>query len=331
MANLIPPHDAGRKLIINIDDEIENIEHLLKGLASAPRLEILRYLGSHTCSVNEIAQALDMPTSTAVMHINQLEKSGLIKTELQSASRGLKKVCVRVYDQVVISLPRGEQHQTEFIDISMPIGAYVDAEVVPMCGLASVQGIIGHMDEPDTFFDPERVHAQLLWFRQGYVEYRFPNRLPSQSHPESLQFSLEICSEAPLHNHDWPSDITMWVNGIEIGTWRSPGDFGGERGALTPEWWEEWNSQYGLLKVWKVTPEGSYIDGVQISDINLADINIERERYITMRIGVKPDAHNIGGLNIFGKGFGNYPHDIVMRTRYVSMNEQNEQREERLT
>lgn len=312
--------DAGRKLIISIDDESENIEHLLKGLASAPRLEILRYLGSHTCSVNEIAQALDMPTSTAVLHINQLEKSGLIKTELQSASRGLKKVCVRVYDQVVITLPRAEERQTEFIDISMPIGAYVDAEVLPMCGLASEHGIIGHMDEPDTFFDPERVHAQLLWFRQGYVEYRFPNRLPTQSIADSLQLSMEICSEAPLHNNDWPSDITLWINGVDVGTWRSPGDFGGDRGALTPEWWEEWNSQYGSLKVWKVTHEGSFIDGIQISDVSLDDINIMNERYITVRIGVKADATYVGGLNIFGRGFGNYPQDIVMRMRHLPAN-----------
>lgn len=325
MSDLQSPQDIGRKLIINIDGNSEDIEQLLKGLASVPRLDILRYLGSHTCSVNEIAAALDMPTSTAALHINQLEKAGLIKTELQPASRGLKKVCVRVYDQVVISLPRGERNQAEFVDISMPIGAYVDAEVTPMCGLASEKGIIGHMDESDTFFDPERVHAQLLWFKQGYVEYRFPNRLPSQANLESLHISMEICSEAPLHNHDWPSDITVWLNGLEIGTWRSPGDFGGERGALTPEWWEEWNSQYGLLKIWKVTAEGSYVDGIQVSDVKLAEIGIERERYITLRIGVKADAHNVGGLNIFGKGFGNYPQDIVMRMRYRAVNQEREE------
>ena len=325
MSNSHLTRDARRKLIIDIDEKSEDIEALLKGLASVPRLDILRYLGSHSCSVHEIAEALDMPTSTAALHINQLEKSGLIKTELQPASRGLKKVCVRAYDQVVICLPQGERVNDEYIDIAMPIGAYVDADVVPMCGLAGELGIIGHLDEPDTFFDPERVHAQLLWFKQGYIEYRFPNRLPSQSTLHGLQISMEICSEAPLHNDDWPSDVTMWINGIETGTWTSPGDFGGERGVLTPNWWEEWNSQYGLLKVWKIDDEGTYVDGVRVSNVTLANIAVDRERYISVRIGIKEDAVNVGGINIFGRHFGNYPQDIVMRIRFCPTNQQKEE------
>lgn len=310
------PNDAGRKLIINVDDTYEDIESLLKGLASAPRLEILRFLGSHTCSVNEIAEAFNMPSSTAALHINQLEKSGLIQTELKPASRGLKKVCVRLYDQVVISLPSGDRITDNVIDIPMPIGAYVDCSVVPTCGLVSQTGIIGHLDDPETFYDPERVNAQLLWFRHGYVEYRFPNRSRTNGILESLQVSFEVCSEAPLHDPNWPSNITVSINDLEIGTWTSPGDFGGERGALTPDWWEEWNSQYGLLKMWKVTNEGSYVDGIRISDITLADLKLTQGQFISLRIGVKPDAENVGGLNLFGRYFGNYPQDIRMRMRF---------------
>jgi predicted transcriptional regulator len=128
--------------------------------------------------------------------------------------------------------------------------------------------------------------------------------------------SLEVCSEAPLHNDDWPSDVTMWVNGVEIGTWTSPGDFGGERGALTPTWWEEWNSQFGLLKLWKVTEEGTYVDGMRVSNICLDDLKVGVGGFISMRIGVKSSAVNVGGLNIFGRRFGNYPQDIMMRLRF---------------
>jgi predicted transcriptional regulator len=35
-----------------------------------------------------------------------------------------------------------------------------------------------------------------------------------------------------------------------------------------------------------------------------------------VRIGVKADARYVGGLNIFGRHFGNYPQDIVLRLRY---------------
>ncbi|RPJ02397.1 MAG: ArsR family transcriptional regulator [Chloroflexi bacterium] len=307
---------TGRKLVINLDEPSASVEQLLKGLASAPRIEILRYLGGHSSSVNEIADALDMPATTAALHINQLERAGLIRTELKPASRGLQKICFRLYDQVVMTLPAGELLSENTIDIVMPIGAYVDCGVLPTCGLASEQGIIGNLDDPATFYDPGRLNAQLLWFKCGYVEYRFPNRLPANAILESLQISFEVCSEAPLHDDDWPSDITLWLNGVPIGTWTSPGDFGGERGTLTPDWWEEWNSQYGLLKVWRITDHGAYVDGMRMSDITLQKLNIEAHKFVSVRIGVHEDAANVGGINIFGSRFGNYPQDILMRLRF---------------
>jgi len=309
---------SSRKLVINLDEPSSNIEQLLKGLASAPRIEILRYLGGHSSSVSEIAEALDMPATTAALHINQLERAGLIRTELKPASRGLQKICARLYDQVVVTLPAGEIPQENTLDIAMPIGAYVDCSVTPTCGLASEHGIIGNLDDPATFYDPERLNAQLLWFKCGFVEYRFPNRLPTNAILESLQISFEVCSEAPLHDDDWPSDITLWINGTEVGTWTSPGDFGGERGALTPNWWEEWNSQYGLLKVWRITDQGAFVDGTQISDVTLKALNIDANKYMAVRIGVRENAANVGGINIFGKRFGNYPQDILMRLRFRS-------------
>jgi predicted transcriptional regulator len=106
----------------------------------------------------------------------------------------------------------------------------------------------------------------------------------------------------------------MWVNGVEIGTWTCPGDFGGHRGALTPEWWDEWNTQYGLLKIWRVTQDGTYIDGVRVSDVSVNDFDLTANPYITLRIGVR-NVDVPGGINIFGSKFGNYPQDILMRLR----------------
>jgi predicted transcriptional regulator len=299
-----------------VDQTQDTVELVTKALASDKRLAILRFLGTHTCSVLEIAEALDLPQSTATQHINILEKAGLIKTDLQPASRGLQKLCARVFDKVVIQLPSESEKQETFVEVHMPIGAYVNAEVVPTCGLLAEGGIIGHLDDPAAFFEPERIHAQLLWFRRGYVEYRFPNRLPPDARAETLELSFEVCSEAPLHHEDWPSDITLWVNGVEVGTWTSPADFGGERGALTPAWWDEINSQYGLLKVWKVTPHGSYVDGVRVSSVGLAQLKIGNGGTIPVRLGVKETAHNIGGLNLFGSKFGNYPQDLVLKQRF---------------
>lgn len=85
---------------------------------------------------------------------------------------------------------------------------------------------------------------------------------------------------------------------------------------LTPEWWESWSSQYGLLKVWQVNGEGSFVDGRQISLVRVDDLQIADGPSISVRIGVKEDAKHVGGINIFGRRFGNYPQDIVLRLRY---------------
>ena len=298
------------------DSQMEQLEAVTKALGSDKRLNILKYLGTHTASVLEIAEALEIPPSTATQHINVLENAGLIKTDLQAASRGLQKICARVYDQIVIQLPAQMPPQEAMIDVAMPIGAYVNADVAPTCGLAGEWGLIGHLDEPTTFFEPERVHAQLLWFRRGFVEYRFPNRLPPGLSLDAIEVSFEACSEAPLHHANWPSDITVWINGVEIGTWTSPADFGGNRGVLTPEWWDADNSQYGLLKVWKVTPNGSFVDGVRVSDVSIDSLKLGVGGTLTVRIGIKEDAANVGGINLFGSRFGNYPQDLLLRYRF---------------
>jgi predicted transcriptional regulator len=278
---------------------------------------MLELLSDRLCNVSEISEALDIPLSTANRDIGILEEAGLLRSELTPATRGLQKMCQRVYDSIQIELPSRKEPSTEqAVEMSMPVGAYVDFQVSPTCGLTSEAGIIGLFDDPSSFYEPDHIRAQLLWFHYGYVEYRFPNRLPSKAVPDTLRLSLEVCSEAPMHHEDWPSDVTLWINGTEIGTWTSPSDFGGKRGVLTPEWWETRNTQYGLLKVWQVNGEGSLVDGVRVSPIRLEDLQIREHDFISVRIGVKPEATNLGGINIFGSKFGNYPQDIVLRIDY---------------
>jgi predicted transcriptional regulator len=298
------------------DHNLQNLEAVTKALGSKTRLEILRFLSAHTCTLLEIAEALKLHPSTATLHINILEKAGLIETDLRPATRGLQKVCARVFDRVVIQLPAEHQIEDTTVEVSMPIGAYADVNIIPTCGLAGELGIIGHLDDPSTFYEPDRIYAQLLWFRRGYVEYRFPNRLPPNVVLDDIEVSFELCSEAPLHHADWPSDITVWIGNAEIGTWTSPADFGGERGALTPAWWDSQNSQYGLLKVWRVTNSGSYVDGRQVSKVTLSHLTLKPRDPIPVRIGIKENAANIGGINLFGRRFGNYPQDIVLRQHF---------------
>jgi predicted transcriptional regulator len=298
------------------DHNLHNLEAVTKALGSKTRLEILRFLSAHTCTLLEIAEALNLPPSTATLHINILEKAGLIETDLRPATRGLQKVCARVYDRIIIQLPADIEREETTVEVSMPIGAYVNVQVTPTCGLLGELGIIGHLDDPGSFYEPERIHAQLLWFRRGYVEYRFPNRLPPNVLLNDIEVSFEACSEAPLHHADWPSDITVWIGNRELGTWTCPADFGGERGSLTPDWWDTQNSQYGLLKVWKVTTNGTFVDGLQVSKITLENLSLKAGEPIPVRIGIREGASNIGGMNLFGGKFGNYPQDIVLRQHF---------------
>jgi len=154
-----------------------------------------------------------------------------------------------------------------------------------------------------------------LWFTKGFVEYRIPNYLLSDQTPTALEISMELGSEAPGVNNNWPSDITFILNGLKIGQWTSPGDFGGTRGTYTPQWWSLTVGQYGLLKILKIDNSGSYIDGERISDVTLHQLQLRQKQW-TFRIAILDNAEHPGGVTIFGAGFGNYNQDIVFRLYY---------------
>ena len=85
------------------------------------------------------------------------------------------------------------------------------------------------------------------------------------------------------------------------------------RGKFTPRWWKLEGSQYGKLKTWRVGADGTFIDGMRISGVTIRDLDLPKHHSIRMRIGIEEHAGHPGGVNIFGKGFGNYDQDIVMR------------------
>jgi predicted transcriptional regulator len=299
-------------LTINPGDGIE----VLKGLASPIRVSILRTLrASGKLNINQISQALALPQSTVATNVQMLEKAGLITTETVKAKKGHQKICAARYDEIIVRFDAEKPHpEPNVVEVAMPLGLYTSLEVSAPCGLCSREGIIGLLDVPDSFLDPNRVQAALIWFGRGYVEYKFPNNAKLlKSQVESVDFSMELSSEVPGTNLDWPSDITLWVNDIAVGTWTSPGDYGDKRGVYTPSWWKLEGSQYGKLKTWRVSDAGSFIDGVRISNVTIGDLELARHTSIRMRIGIDDKATHPGGVNIFGKGFGNYGHDIVMR------------------
>ena len=289
---------------------------VLKALASEVRVGILKLLHIEgAMNVNDIAAKLKQPQSTVSSNMQVLVDAGLVRTETQKARKGNQKICHSLFDEVLVMFKEDIRPlKSNAIEVSMPLGLYTSCDVSAPCGLCSVDGIIGLLDVPDTFLDPDRMKTGLIWFTRGYVEYQFPNNARLAQHKiTSMEFSIELSSEVPGTSADWPSDITVAVNGKDIGTWTSPGDFGDKRGVYTPDWWKLKGSQYGKLKAFRVNATGTYVDGVKISPVSLKDLDLETHHSIRLRIGVKEDAKHPGGINIFGRGFGNYDQDIVLR------------------
>jgi len=301
---------------MEIDASQQKNTEILKALASGPRIEILNLLNGKNMNLNEISNKLDMPASSVTVNIKKLEESGLIETEYKPAEHGSQKICEMKYDSILINFAAEKMVNKNIIEIPMPIGNYKDFKVKPSCGLATEKGYVGMLDDVRAFSEPDHIYAQIIWFQQGYVKYRFPNNIPANESARNLGLNMEICSEYPNYKEEYASDITLWINGQEIGTWTSPGDFGSQRGKLNPDWWPAELTQHGVLKVWNVDREGSYIDGKRISSVTLDDLGLKESDFIDIKIGVQEDTENVGGLNLFGRKFGNYAQDLKLRILY---------------
>ncbi|MEP6755397.1 MAG: metalloregulator ArsR/SmtB family transcription factor [Chthonomonadales bacterium] len=301
-----------RTLSTKTEDSVE----VFKALASSTRLRILSLLAGREMNIHELGTELEISQPSVTKHIQQLEDAGLVKSDYSSGIQGLQKRCHLTYDHIAVQIKDFESTPILVEDVEMPVGLYSLANPTPSCGLMTCDHLVGLLDDPQAFHHPDRARAELLWMAEGFVEYVFPNSLPSTVDLQRLEFSMELCSECPHYNNDYPSDITVWVNDVEIGTWTCPGDFGGKRGRLNPLRWSDINTQYGHLKVFSVDADGTYLDGNRVSDRTLKDLLVLPHQPITLRVGVKPDADHAGGFNLFGRGFGNYEQAILMKMYY---------------
>lgn len=303
-------------LHLSINDP-ESLGLICHALATPLRINIVRLLDKQVLSCAEISKALGYPMSTISTNIKVLEEAGLVTSDFLPAKNGSKKMCSLVYDEIYMRLAHNMRAKelTTTYEVDVPIGNYLDFQVTPSCGIVVDQQDITTFDDLNQFLLPERINAQLLWFRKGYVEYRIPLG-KTTLRPKSITFEMEMCSEAPGFNGKMKSDITLWINHVEIGTWTSPADFGDRKGKYTPDFWEMGSTQYGLLTNWTVTQEKATLNGDPLSDICLSDLNLAAQEYVTLRIGVKGNAKNVGGLNLFGDKFGDYPQGIRMYVYY---------------
>jgi predicted transcriptional regulator len=287
-------------------NEEEGIVELFRALDSEPRLSIIRYLYNHpSLSMNELAEKLGVTHGAITAHIKTLAAANLIFVREENGGRGTRKQISLNRERIQVDLVRNAAGQI-IRKAPIPVGSFTGAEVKPPCGIASAESMIGAVDTPSSFNLSGRSAAEILWIAGGFVEYSVPVPSDLSGKLEKIEITMEISSEAPGTCEEWPSDISFILNGKNVGTWTSPGDYGAMQGQLNPPWWDvNWN-QYGLLKCLSVTRDGAYMDDLRLSDRTVDEIAGPGSRFLTIRFAVSDTCTNPGGLTLFGEKFGNY-------------------------
>lgn len=294
----------------------DELMQVCKALSAPLRVQILRCILEHgSMNLNALAEALGVTNGAMTAHIKLLSAAGLVSIENRNGRHGVQKVCRVEETRLILDLLPDRALRNAY-ETEIPIGSYTDCQAYPTCGLATREHIIGQMDDPRYFDDPERYQAGILWMMEGTLSYRVPNYLRVDERLLEIQIIQELSSEAPGSCEDWPSDIHFAINDVELGFWTSPGDFGSKRGIYTPQWWYTGLNQYGLLKTLTVNGQGSFIDGQRISRATLADLNILPGMPLVYRLSVNRQDRSTGGMTLFGTGFGNYSQDIRVRLIY---------------
>ena len=315
-------HAMLQPLELSLATDADRIALLAHALSSPVRIEILKLLTIKNLTVKQIAEEIKQPLNTTLSHISKLEQAGLLATQVSYTSKGKSKTCYRLKDSVNLILFDQNYGWPQKVneEYQLPIGSYFDfIDLTAPCGMASEVHGLGNDNELSVFMSPLRSEASILWFTQGLLEYRVP--LPQKQdlkNLKSIELSFEVCSEAPLFNNDYKSDISVFLNDKKLGVYTSPGDFGGRRGLLTPDYWPIGLTQFGMITNWKIDFSQTTLNDNFLSFVNLRDLDLERckKPYLSLKIGVEKNAVHVGGVNLFGKYFGDFQQDIIVRYFY---------------
>ena len=102
------------------------------------------------------------------------------------------------------------------------------------------------------------------------------------------------------------------INDIYLCTFISRGDHGERRGLLNPSWYGPTSTQYGNYVEIVIGSFGvSLNNDVVNKHVNIDSLDLDNADEILFKFG--NGETNVGGLNLFGKHFGDYPQDIKVR------------------
>jgi predicted transcriptional regulator len=306
------------KVSVQLDlQQAELTAKVCNALSSPTRVSILDELTRRSMNVSEIAKFFYLSISSASFHVKMLNDAGLISVQSRPGTRGFKLCGIKVA-QVHLNFFKEEKAGANLPEVveNIPVGNYSDVSIREPCGLVSGESYLFQEDSPYGFYAPTRTNAALIWFTSGYVSYNISNQNIQPKETFSVEITFEACSEAPGYDNDWPSDITLSINNIDVATHRIKGDYGGIRGRLNPFWWSDSNTQYGELIQLVITEKGCLLNGKTVSGQTISSLGMRKDYSFSFKISIKEDAVHGGGINLFGRTFGNHPQDILTRISY---------------
>lgn len=313
-------HSNKESILLNLKDT-EHTAKICKALSSQTRLEILRYITTASLTISQLAEVFMLPMSSMCLHIKILKDAGLIETYPKPGLHGTQKLCAIVTSKVTLDIFAhfDLENETSSAYVEMPVGHFSNCDVTAPCGLAGTDFYLTEEDSPYGFYSAERFKAGLLWFTNGNLEYKFSNEALLKNPLKQIELSFEICAEAPGYSMDWPSDIDLELNHKHVTTIHLKGDYGGRRGICNPTWWNDANSQYGDFFVLQITHAGCFIDQNKVSDETISSLELTKGYYFSFafKCNNTTSSYTGGGMNLFGRHFGDYDQGIVMKVDYL--------------
>lgn len=286
-----------------------------QALSSKTRISIIELLQKEDLSIQDLSHHLGLSSAMITKHISILEKNGIVESKMAKGIHGQLKICMlKKNDVVLIFNPFKDGFVRNSVAKSVPIGSFYDFDVSAPCGLTTGDKIIGFVDDPSTFYYEKKDDIELIWFTSGYLAYHIPLFDIEVKRLASIEFSLELCSEYPGYKMHWPSTVDFDLSGHSLGGTTLLGDFGDRKGLLTPSWWNL-GTEYGHQVTININHSGTLINGKQASTTKLDDILSLPTKVLDFKLATD-DKESKGGLNLFGRQFGDYPQDINVRFAY---------------
>jgi len=296
---------------LNDSDEHAHIALVAKALSHPLRLALLKQILRTPCSVTELAKMNGLTNSTIIFHLSILEQAHLVVSKTKPNKKGKTLIFYNNFKTITLSTEHTAE-RTSVVTQSTGVGSYIHCKPTQYIRIATKDHFI--VWEQNDAYNPLRHNAELICIDNGEVVYAFSNAFARKNKVERLEFSLELSSESPFFCNDWKSEIFFSVNGVAVCSYLSLGDYGGERGSLTPDWWDDRYSQFGMLTTVAIDGQVLLLNGKRTTDrVTLDDLALSSDDKITLSLATHPSSKFAGGFNIFGKSFGNYTQDIVLK------------------